>query len=76
MQPKDHSAQVEQRIAAIRVSACDLCVFFKSREGALTDVKKCGNCAYATFIFNGVVNSYGLCKYRIQPSKQEIQESK
>lgn len=66
MDANDHTLEVEQRIAAIRISSEDTCAFFKIREKALTNTKRCGNCAFGVFEYDEAKKSYGLCKYRIQ----------
>lgn len=66
MESNDHTCKVEQRVAAIKVASCDTCAFFKKREGALTSIKICFNCAYALFNKDNIAENYGLCKYRIQ----------
>lgn len=66
MKTNDHTAEVEQRIAAIHVHGEDACAFCKVREGAITNIKKCANCAFGVFLYNENGEGRGLCKYRIQ----------
>ena len=61
----DHTGEVEQRIAAIRVYPCDSCSFFIRREGAMVNLRQCIYCAYSVFDRDkGDLQQQGLCKYK------------
>lgn len=61
----DHSKEVEQRIAAIRVCPFDRCLFFVRKDKALISLRQCIYCAYGAFEGDGRdIQEQGLCKYK------------
>lgn len=60
----DHTGEVERRIAAIRISPCDSCSFFRRKDSALVNLHQCFYCAYGIFEKEGVIRQLGLCKYK------------
>ncbi|MPN08555.1 hypothetical protein SDC9_155838 [bioreactor metagenome] len=61
----DHTKEVEQRIAAIRILVNDSCIFFKPRIGSTAVLQQCLYCAYAVWdTKQNECKSTGLCKYK------------
>lgn len=60
----DHTSELEQRLAAIKINVSDSCAFFKQREGCMFSQKLCCYCAFAKFIDESV--NVGFCKFKKQ----------
>lgn len=61
----DHTSDVEQRIAAIRICPYDSCLFFVRREKALINLRQCIYYTYGVFEGDGRdIQEQGLCKYK------------
>lgn len=60
----DRTAEVERRIAAIRINPDDECVFFQFRDGCLIPEKCCRFCRFAVFSGKSSESAQGLCKFK------------
>lgn len=61
----DHTYELEQRLAAIRIAPEDSCSFFKVRDGSLIQLHRCLYCTYGAFmLISNSENRHGFCKFK------------
>ena len=62
---RDHTHEVERRVAAIPIRAADTCGFFEQRQSALLPRRECWYCIYASFPQDANMSRpEGFCRFK------------